>query len=202
MHESSDRSLEIVLGHHLAGLLIAHLDLPILPTSDKLGNTIVVEVETINAIHPILRLDAPCPRELVVNADRPMHQRVSEALLVQRLHTDHHISLGDLLDDVFMVEHSHLEVLGATDQLSHAVVVHIAECECADIVACDGPEELGSLMVESLDRAISTDHAKRSVDVEDVAESNHIHAVVDLLEKQVGVFLDVVDHQGGLSTDH
>mmetsp|Transcript_22459 Transcript_22459/g.64570 ORF Transcript_22459/g.64570 Transcript_22459/m.64570 type:complete len:374 (+) Transcript_22459:927-2048(+) len=194
VHQGGDRGLEVGFGEDLAGLFVPHLDLAILPTCDELWDAVVVEVEAVDAVHPVFGLHAPSPRHSVVHPDGPMHQRVSEALPMQRLDADDDVGLGDLLDHILALEDPHLEILGATNELHLPVVVDIAEAQRADVVACDLPEHLRALAVEGLDGAVPSNHTHGRGDVRNPAEGDDVHTIVDFLVEEVRVVLDIVDH--------
>mmetsp|Transcript_44208 Transcript_44208/g.127931 ORF Transcript_44208/g.127931 Transcript_44208/m.127931 type:complete len:386 (+) Transcript_44208:736-1893(+) len=187
--------LEVVLAEHLARPLVPHLDLAVLPAGDELRDAVVVQVEAADAVHAVLGLHAPRPRHPLVDPHGPVHQGVGKPGLVDRLHADHDVGLGDLLDNILVVEYSHLEVFCATDKLRDAVIVDITKCKCAHVVPGDCPEELCSFMVKSLDGAVSSHNANWSVDSREITESNHMHTVMYLLEKQVCILLHIVDHE-------
>mmetsp|Transcript_55833 Transcript_55833/g.120704 ORF Transcript_55833/g.120704 Transcript_55833/m.120704 type:complete len:320 (-) Transcript_55833:66-1025(-) len=202
MHESRDRCLEVVLVNDFSRLFIPDLNLAVLPACDELGYAIVVQVEGRYAVHSIFGLPPPSSREPVVDAHSPMHQRVRKARLVERLQADHHISLRDLFQHILMAEDAHLEILGTANQLSNAIVVDVTECEGTDVVTSHSPEQLVALVVEGLYRAVAAHHTSRELGGCNVAESNDVHAIMDLFEEQVSILLDVVDHERRLGPDH
>mmetsp|Transcript_11880 Transcript_11880/g.28101 ORF Transcript_11880/g.28101 Transcript_11880/m.28101 type:complete len:223 (-) Transcript_11880:566-1234(-) len=114
MHKGRHRGLEVVLAHDLSGLLVAYLNLSILPARNDLRHTIVVQVKAIDAIDPILGLHTPSSGQLIVDPHRAVHQRIGEAALVQGFDAQNYVRLCDLLEDLFSFQSSDLEVLSAT----------------------------------------------------------------------------------------
>mmetsp|Transcript_70315 Transcript_70315/g.195726 ORF Transcript_70315/g.195726 Transcript_70315/m.195726 type:complete len:263 (+) Transcript_70315:1623-2411(+) len=131
-----------------------------------------------------------------------MHQGVSETSPQQWLHTDNDIRFCDLLDDVLVAEDPHLEVLGATNKLGHAVVVDVAKIQGAHVITSDRPEQLGTFVVEGLYRAIAAHDASGDVGGSNVAEGDDVDAVMHLLKEEVRILLHVVNHQRSLRPDH